>query len=151
MSSLGQAQNGTSVTPNDTLGLGTPTMFVSVGVAGTVTVDMYGGQKKEWQCGIIPPRSSRLKTKPLRAGARGEHMPTSLLLPHPPNFRQLPLQKLRHVRRENQPGLEIQPRRVAEIGMRRPRVAVNAAMLAAAIRIHRPVETDIGRRVPTDG
>jgi hypothetical protein len=45
MAILGQVQNATSVTPNDTLGLSGPTAFISVGVAGTISVDMYGGQK----------------------------------------------------------------------------------------------------------
>src|SRR5437879_5278953 len=47
-------------------------------------------------------------------------------------------------------GFESQPRRQAEIGMRRPREAVDAAMLAAAIGIDGAVEADVGGIVARD-
>ena len=34
--------------------------------------------------------------------------------------------------------------------MRRPGEAVDAAMFTAAVRVYRAIETDIGRRIPTD-
>ncbi len=63
---------------------------------------------------------------------------------------QLLLQQLRHLRLEDQLGFEIEAGRIPEIGVRRPRVAIDAAVLAAAIRIDRAVEADIGRAVPAD-
>ena len=47
-------------------------------------------------------------------------------------------------------GLEIEPRRQPEIGMGRPREAVDAAMLAAAIGVDRAVEGDVRRLVAGD-
>src|SRR6516164_345610 len=47
-------------------------------------------------------------------------------------------------------GLEVEPRRQAKEGVGGPREAIDAAMLAAAIRINRSAEADIGRRVPRD-
>src|SRR6185369_15385992 len=44
-------------------------------------------------------------------------------------------------------GLEVQARRELEIGMARPGVAVDAAVLAAAVRVDRAVEADVGRVV----
>ena len=49
-----------------------------------------------------------------------------------------------------QARFEIQPRRQAEIGVRRPREAVDAAVLAAAIGVDRAVEADVGRRIAGD-
>ena len=54
--------------------------------------------------------------------------------------RQFTLQQGRRLRLHEQLGFEIEPRRQAEIGMGRPREAIDAAMLAAAIRIDRAVE-----------
>src|SRR5205809_125896 len=45
---------------------------------------------------------------------------------------------------------EIKPRRQTEIGMRRPRKAVDAAMLAAAIGIDGAVEADVGGIIARD-
>ncbi len=64
--------------------------------------------------------------------------------------RQFLLQKLRRVRLGEQLGFEIEPRRQPEKGMGRPREAVDAAVLAAAIGIDRPVEADIGELVAGD-
>src|SRR5690606_33208374 len=64
--------------------------------------------------------------------------------------RQFPLQQLRRVRLGEQPAFEIEPRGEAEISVAWPRVTIDAAMLAAAIRIDRAVETDIGRIVAGD-
>ena len=47
-------------------------------------------------------------------------------------------------------GLEIEAGREAEIGVGRPREAVDAAVLAAAIGIDRAVEADVGRGVARD-
>ena len=47
-------------------------------------------------------------------------------------------------------GLEIETGRQAEIGMARPRIAIDAAVLAAAIRVDRAVEADIRRVVAGD-
>jgi hypothetical protein len=64
--------------------------------------------------------------------------------------RQLLFQQLRRVGLGEQFRFEIEPRRQAEIGVGRPREAVDAAMLAAAIGIDRAVEADIGRIVAGD-
>ena len=61
---------------------------------------------------------------------------------------QLLLQQLRHIRLEDQLGLEVEAGRISEIRVRRPRIAVDAAVLAAPVRVHRTVEADIGRAVP---
>src|SRR3546814_2953847 len=50
----------------------------------------------------------------------------------------------------SQPGLEIQPGRQVEIGVRGPGEAVHATVLATAIRIHRLAEADVGRVVAAD-
>ncbi|CFM86922.1 Uncharacterised protein [Bordetella pertussis] len=44
----------------------------------------------------------------------------------------------------HQPGFEVEPRRIAQVGMRGPRVAVHAAVLAAPIGVGRHVERDVG-------
>ena len=44
-------------------------------------------------------------------------------------------------------GLEVEPRRQVQIAVRGPGVAIDAAMLAAAIRVDRQVEPDVGRVV----
>ena len=59
-------------------------------------------------------------------------------------------QQLRGIGLEQDPGFEIEAGREAEIGVRRPREAVDAAVLTAAIGIDRPVEADIGRGVARD-
>ena len=64
--------------------------------------------------------------------------------------RQLPPQNLRRLGSRHQFGLEIQPRREPQIGMGRPREAIDAAMLAAPVRVDRPVERQIGRAVVGD-
>ena len=60
------------------------------------------------------------------------------------------LQQIRRIRLDQQPGFEIEPGRHSEKRMRRPREAVDAAMLAAAIGIDRTVEADVGRVVAGD-
>ncbi len=47
----------------------------------------------------------------------------------------------------HQPGLEVQAGRPAEIGVRWPCVAVDAAVLAAAVRVQRDLEADVRRVV----
>ena len=47
-------------------------------------------------------------------------------------------------------GFEIEPRRMPEIAMARARIAVDAAMLAAAVGIDRAVERDVGAVVARD-
>jgi hypothetical protein len=64
--------------------------------------------------------------------------------------RQFALQELCSLRLCKQLGFEIEPGRKPEIGMRRPRKAVDAAVLAAAIRIDRAVEGNVGRVVAGD-
>ena len=64
--------------------------------------------------------------------------------------RQFAPQLLRRVRLHVQLGFEIKPRGMAEIGMRRPREAIDAAMLAAAIGVDGPIERDIGRIITGD-
>src|SRR5690606_27805708 len=49
-----------------------------------------------------------------------------------------------------QPGLEVQPRRQVHPRVRRARVAVHAAVLAAAVGIDRLVEAEVGRLVAAD-
>ena len=63
---------------------------------------------------------------------------------------QLALEQLVRVGLDEQFGLEIEPGRQALIGVGRPRVAIDAAVLAAAIGIDRAVEADIRRLVPAD-
>ena len=63
---------------------------------------------------------------------------------------QLLLEELGGVRLREQLGLEIEPGREPLIGVGRPREAVDAAMLAAAIGVDRAVEADVGRVVPRD-
>jgi hypothetical protein len=48
-------------------------------------------------------------------------------------------------------GLEVQPRRQVQVAVRGPRVAVAAAMFAAAVRVDGEVEVDVGRVVAGDG
>ena len=64
--------------------------------------------------------------------------------------RQFLFQKVGGFRLDEQLGFEIETGRQTEIGMRRPREAVNAAVLAAAIGIDRAVEADVGRLVAGD-
>ena len=47
-------------------------------------------------------------------------------------------------------AFEIEPRRQVVIGMGGPRIAIDAAMLAAAIGVDRAVEGQVGRLVVTD-
>src|SRR5690606_39594720 len=63
---------------------------------------------------------------------------------------ELGAQQLRRVRLGEQPALEIEPRREIVTGVARPREAIDAAMLAAAIGVDRAVEADIGRLVAGD-
>ena len=64
--------------------------------------------------------------------------------------RELAGQQPGRVRLGEDPRLEVEPRRQAEPGMGRAGVAVDAAMLAAAIRVDRPVERDVRRGVAGD-
>jgi hypothetical protein len=54
-------------------------------------------------------------------------------------------QALDRIRLGEQPGFEIQPRRQVQVGVRGPREAVHAAVLAAAVGIDGAVEADVGR------
>lgn len=62
--------------------------------------------------------------------------------------RQFAFQQFGQIRLEHQPGLEIEAGRHADIGMRRARIAVDAAMLATAVWVQRAVEADIRALVP---
>src|SRR5579864_275231 len=63
-------------------------------------------------------------------------------------FGQLGAQQLGPVLLDEDAALEIESRREAEIGVGRPRIAIDAAVLAATIGIDRTIEADIGRIVP---
>src|SRR5262249_10682205 len=64
--------------------------------------------------------------------------------PWPPTRRQQRIpQELRRIRLDQDLGLEVQPCRVAEILVGRPRIAVNAAMLAPSIGIEADLEADV--------
>ncbi len=65
-------------------------------------------------------------------------------------LRQLLAQQHRRVGLGEQLALEIEPRRQIVIGVGRPREAIDAAMLAPAIRVDRAVEADVGRLVAGD-
>ena len=69
-------------------------------------------------------------------------------LPRP--ARQLGPQQLRGARLDEDARLEIEPGRQAEVLVRGPRVAVDAAVLAAAVGIHAAVERHVGTRVRRD-
>ena len=64
--------------------------------------------------------------------------------------RDLALEQFRRVRLDEQLRLEIEPGREAHVRVGRAREAVDAAVLAAAIRIDRAVEADVGRVVARD-
>ena len=59
--------------------------------------------------------------------------------------RQLLFKQRRRIRLGEQLRFEIKARRKTEIGVGRPRKAVDAAVLAAAVRVDRAVEADIGQ------
>ena len=67
------------------------------------------------------------------------------VLPTTPDTRELAeLFERQHFVLEQQLGLEIEPWRQAEIGVRRPREAVHATMLATPIGIDGAVERHVG-------
>src|SRR3979490_2711595 len=53
-------------------------------------------------------------------------------------------QKLRSIGLGEELGLEVEPGRELEIGVARPRIAIDAAVLAAAVGIDGAVEADVG-------
>ncbi len=59
-------------------------------------------------------------------------------------------EQARGLRLVEQPAFEIEAWRQAEIGVARPRIAIDAAVLATAIGVDRAVEADIGRVVASD-
>jgi ABC-type thiamin/hydroxymethylpyrimidine transport system permease subunit len=59
-------------------------------------------------------------------------------------------QKLRCILLDHDLGLEIQAGGKTEIFMRRPGVAINTTMLAAAVRIDAGIEADVGTIVKSD-
>ncbi len=67
-----------------------------------------------------------------------------------PRVGELALEDLCRVVLGEQPGLEIEPGRQAEVSVGRPRVAIDAAVLAAAIGVDRLLERDVGRGVARD-
>ena len=69
---------------------------------------------------------------------------------HVARRRQFALQQFRRVRLHEQLRFEIEPRRQPEIGVGRPRETIDAAVLAAAIRIDRTVEGNVRRIVAGD-
>ena len=60
---------------------------------------------------------------------------------------ELALQRPGRAGPRHEPRLEVEPRREAQIGVRGPGVAVDAAVLAPPIRVHRAVEAQVGRGV----
>src|SRR5262245_20171832 len=64
--------------------------------------------------------------------------------------RKLALEQFGCVRLGKQLGFEIEPGRKAEIGVGRPREAIDATVLAAAVRIDRAIEADVRRIVARD-
>ena len=71
-------------------------------------------------------------------------------LGHIAGRRQFALQQLRRMRLHEQLRFEIEARRQAEIGVRRPGETIDAAVLAAAIGIDRAVEGNVGGIVAGD-
>jgi hypothetical protein len=67
-----------------------------------------------------------------------------------PLLRQLGGQQARRLRFEEQPALEVEAGREAQVGVRRPGEAVDAAVLAAPVGIDRAVEVDVGTAVAGD-
>jgi len=65
-------------------------------------------------------------------------------------LRQLRAQHFRQVGLGAQLRFEIQPRRQIQVAVRRTREAIDAAVLAAAVRIQRLLERDVGRVVVRD-
>jgi hypothetical protein len=63
---------------------------------------------------------------------------------------QFALEQFRRARLGEQLRLEVEPRRQAHIGVRRPRETIDAAVLAAAIGVDRAVEGNIRRIVARD-
>ena len=80
----------------------------------------------------------------VRIGADGEHL-ASIAGP-----RQFLLQQRGRGRLGIEAALEVEPRRQAEPGVGRPRIAVDASMLAAPVGVDRAVEAEIGRVVARD-
>src|SRR6266849_1780130 len=79
----------------------------------------------------------------IRVGVAAEReRPAAIVL-----LAQLGAEQRRRLRLIEDAGLEIEAGRQPEIGVARPRVTINAAMLAAAIGVDRAVEADIGRVV----
>ena len=64
--------------------------------------------------------------------------------------RQFALKEFGRVRLHEQFGFEIEAGGEPEIGMRGPRETINAAVLAAAVRIDRAIKRDVGRIVAGD-
>ncbi len=67
-----------------------------------------------------------------------------------PRLRELPAQEQRGIRLGEELRLEIEARGEIEIGVGRARVAVDAAMLAALVRVDRLRERNVGRGVAAD-
>ena len=65
-------------------------------------------------------------------------------------LRELRAQQRRRVGLEHEPGLEVESGRESEVRVARPRIAVDAPVLAAAVRVDGPVEGKVGRVVPGD-
>src|SRR3954454_20212701 len=93
-----------------------------------------------------PRQAHRPLDRLIRIRIRAERQRARLI----PWLRQLALEQRRHVRLEYDLGLELQTRRVAEIGVARPRITIDAAVLAPAVRIDRAVEAEIRAVVPSD-
>jgi hypothetical protein len=68
-----------------------------------------------------------------------------------PRPRQLGAQHLGDVALGDDAGLEVQPRRQAQVAVRGPGVAIDAAVLAAAVGVHGLLEEDVRRVVAAQG
>ena len=77
-------------------------------------------------------------------------MPMAMIFGYITRRRQFALQQFRRVRLHEQLRFEIEPGRQPEIGVGRPREAIDAAVLAAAIGIDRAVEGNVRRVVAGD-
>src|SRR5262249_33779767 len=64
--------------------------------------------------------------------------------------RELANKQLRRVWFHEQARFEVEPRRQTLIGVRRPRETIDAAVLAAAVRVDRTVKADVGRFIACD-
>ena len=100
------------------------------------------GQHREAAAGDLQPAFAGL----VAVGDTGEHEQLRL----PLRRHELATQQLGRRLLDQDLGLEIKARGEAEVLVEGSRIAVDAAMLAAAVRIHRCLEPDVGAVVARD-